>query len=75
MEGKPVVADPYFDILLSDVKNERREVEEGVVTLGEIAAEMGFENRCEVSDAGRLPLVPPLKTDAPPIDTILISEQ
>jgi hypothetical protein len=51
MEGQPGVADPYFDILLSDVKNKRREGEEGVVTLVEIAAEMGFENRCEVSDA------------------------
>mmetsp|Transcript_23155 Transcript_23155/g.64387 ORF Transcript_23155/g.64387 Transcript_23155/m.64387 type:complete len:175 (+) Transcript_23155:138-662(+) len=49
MEGRPVVADPYFDVLLSDVKNERREGEEGVVTLGEIAADMGFENRCEVN--------------------------
>ena len=38
MEGKPVIADPYFDILLSDVKNIRREGEEGVVTLGQIAA-------------------------------------
>jgi hypothetical protein len=34
-----------IDILLGDVKNERGENEEGVVTLGEIAAEMGFENR------------------------------
>jgi hypothetical protein len=38
MEGKPVIADPYFDILLSDVKNIRREGEEGVLTLGQIAA-------------------------------------
>jgi hypothetical protein len=48
MEGKPVVADPYYDVLLSDVKNERSENESGVVTLGEIAADMGFENRMEV---------------------------
>lgn len=44
-EGPPVVHDPMLDILLGDVKNERGENEEGVVTLGEIATEMGFENR------------------------------
>jgi hypothetical protein len=48
--GAPVVADPFFDILLSDVKNARREEEEGVVTLGEIATEIGFENRGTVTD-------------------------
>jgi hypothetical protein len=51
MEGKPLIADPYFDVLLSDVKNERREGEEGVVTLAEIAADMGFENRREVDSS------------------------
>jgi hypothetical protein len=50
MEGKPVIADAFFDVLLSDVKNERRQDEQGVVTLSEIAADMGFENRSEVSD-------------------------
>ena len=44
-EGAPVVSDPLFDILLGDVKNARGENEEGVITLGEIAAELGFENR------------------------------
>lgn len=48
-EGKPVIEDPYFDVRLSDVKNERKEGEQGVVTLSEIAADMGFENRGEVS--------------------------
>eukprot|EP00339_Tiarina_fusa_P023941 CAMPEP_0117042482 /NCGR_PEP_ID=MMETSP0472-20121206/29582_1 /TAXON_ID=693140 ORGANISM="Tiarina fusus, Strain LIS" /NCGR_SAMPLE_ID=MMETSP0472 /ASSEMBLY_ACC=CAM_ASM_000603 /LENGTH=174 /DNA_ID=CAMNT_0004753735 /DNA_START=45 /DNA_END=569 /DNA_ORIENTATION=+ len=48
MEGKPVIADAFFDVLLSDVKNERRQDEQGVVTLTEIAADMGFENRSEV---------------------------
>jgi hypothetical protein len=48
-EGQPVVADPFFDIILSDVKNERKEGEERVVTLGEIAAEMGLENRSAVA--------------------------
>mmetsp|Transcript_14868 Transcript_14868/g.41073 ORF Transcript_14868/g.41073 Transcript_14868/m.41073 type:complete len:177 (+) Transcript_14868:218-748(+) len=52
MDGPPVVARPEFDILLSDVKNERKEGEEGVVTLGEIAADLGFENRCAISDQG-----------------------
>lgn len=49
IEGPPVVAKPEFDILLSDVKNERKEGETGVVTLGEVATDLGFENRCEVS--------------------------
>lgn len=44
-EGAPLVKDPSFDILLGDVKNERGENEAGIVTLGEIATEMGFENR------------------------------
>mmetsp|Transcript_14224 Transcript_14224/g.39443 ORF Transcript_14224/g.39443 Transcript_14224/m.39443 type:complete len:178 (-) Transcript_14224:98-631(-) len=44
-EGAPLIKDPLLDILLGDVKNERGENEEGVVTLGEIATEMGFENR------------------------------
>ena len=39
-EGEPVAADPFFGILLSDVKNGREESEEGVVILGEISAEM-----------------------------------
>jgi hypothetical protein len=60
MEGKPVVADPYFDVVLSDVKNARRQGEEGVVTLGEIASEMGFENRCPVSDADAATVRSPL---------------
>lgn len=51
MEGKPVISDPFFDILLSDVKNERREGEDGVVLLSEIAADLGFVNRCDVSGA------------------------
>ena len=34
VEGKTVVEDPYFDVLLSDVKNQREEGEEGDVTLG-----------------------------------------
>jgi hypothetical protein len=50
MEGKPIVPSPMFDILLSDVKNERGEGETGVVTLGEIAGDLGFENRATVSD-------------------------
>lgn len=50
MDGPPVIPDPSFDILLSDIKNERREGEEGVVTLGEIAADLGFENRCSVTE-------------------------
>ena len=49
-----MVADPYIDVLLRDVKNERREGEEGVVTLGEIAADMGFKNRCEVEGAAAM---------------------
>ena len=60
MEGKPVIADPYFDVLLSDEKNERREGEEGVVTLAEVAADMGFENRSIVDDEvaiGQSPLI------------------
>ena len=44
-EGAPLVQIPMLDILLGDVKNERGENEEGVVTLGEIAEEMGFKNR------------------------------
>lgn len=44
-EGAPLVHNPMLDILLGDVKNERGENEEGVVTLGEIAKDMGFENR------------------------------
>jgi hypothetical protein len=44
-EEAPLVHNPMLDILLGDVKNERGENEEGIVTLGEIAAEMGFENR------------------------------
>jgi hypothetical protein len=44
-EGEPLVADPLLDILLGDVKNERGENEQGVITLGEIAAEMQFVNR------------------------------
>jgi hypothetical protein len=44
-EGAPLVHNPVLDFLLGDVKNERGENEEGIVTLGEIAAEMGFENR------------------------------
>lgn len=49
MEGKPVIADAFFDVRLSDVKNERRPDEQGVVTLSEIAADMGFANRSEVA--------------------------
>jgi hypothetical protein len=49
-EGPPVVAKPEIDLLLSDVKNDRNEGEKGVVTLGEIAADLGFENRCTVSE-------------------------
>lgn len=45
-----------LDILLSDVKNERRENEEGVVTLGEIAQAMGFENRRETTTLATSPL-------------------
>ena len=44
-EGEPLVADPLLDIFLGDVKNERGENEQGVVTLGEIATEMQFVNR------------------------------
>ena len=44
-----------FDILLSDVKNERRADEKGVVTLAEIAAQLGFVNRSDVSgDAAKV---------------------
>jgi hypothetical protein len=49
MEGKPVIADAFFDVLLSDVKNERCPNEQGVVTLSEIAADLGFCNRSEVA--------------------------
>jgi hypothetical protein len=49
-EGAPLVSDPLLDIFLSDVKNERGENEEGVVTLGEIAADLGFENRARLRE-------------------------
>ena len=57
--GDPLVKDSMLDILLGDVKNERAENEEAVVTLGEIAADMGFENRQSIVDP--LPVVSPLQ--------------
>lgn len=45
MEGPPVVSKTEFD-----VKNEGQEGEKGVVSLGKIAEDLGFENRCAVSD-------------------------
>lgn len=50
MDGPPVIPRPAFDILLSDVKNERKEGEAGIITLGEVATELGFQNRCAISD-------------------------
>lgn len=48
---------PEFDILLSEVKNERKEGLKGVVTLGEVAVDLGFGNRCAVSDEAAAELV------------------
>ena len=43
-DGPPVVPSPFNDILLTDVKNSRKEGEEGVLTFAEIANDLGFEN-------------------------------